>query len=186
MDECETEARWDLITLLVELVQVSNCLLKVFLSSRPHEVDLNVKLKDVPKHYIELGDTSEDVQIFIATRMQEYLDIERFLPRELLSARETSKAKVVRELQGKCRGMFLWADLQMKELITLSSTSQVDACLLKLPESLEATYKHIVLQIMKAGDLATKAATTAFLWLLGTATQLTPAELLGASIAEIS
>ncbi|KAJ6258228.1 Vegetative incompatibility protein [Drechslerella dactyloides] len=180
MDECQNEARWDLTTWLADLVQVSNCLLKIFVSSRPHEVDLNIQLENVPKHYIELQDTSEDVKIFIATKMQDYLNKKRFLPREPWSEREKAKMKVVTELQTKCRGMFLWADLQMKELCRLTSASEVDACLLKLPKTLEATYKHIIAQIKEAGDLATKAAITAFLWLLGTLTPLKPTELLGA------
>ncbi|KAK6532746.1 hypothetical protein TWF281_006923 [Arthrobotrys megalospora] len=179
LDECNKEYRGDLVEALVELVQASNTLVKIFFSSRPHEEDLNLQLGKVLKYCINLSDTSADVELFIDQTMSEYLRKDKFLPRLLQGQRDIVVEQVVTVLKEKCRGMFLWADLQMKDLCRLKSRSQVTSCLAKLPLDLHSTYQRIFDKILQ-DEFGQRVATTAFQWILGTVRPLRLGELVGA------
>ncbi|KAF3185890.1 hypothetical protein TWF788_003938 [Orbilia oligospora] len=108
LDECQDgpEGRLMLIKMLIELVRDSNCLVKVFLSSRPSERDINIGLKGVPSYHIKLKDTSADVSFFIDSKMQEYEDSGLFLPEATSKEqRERLKIEVAEKLKEKCQGM---------------------------------------------------------------------------------
>ncbi|KAK6496050.1 hypothetical protein TWF481_002075 [Arthrobotrys musiformis] len=182
MDECEDGpgGREVLVEMLIELVQTSNCLVKVFLSSRPNERDLNISLENAPKYYLDIQDTSVDLSAFIDAKMEYYMEKRKFLPRETKSdKREGSKMEVVNKLKGECHGMFLWADLQMKHLCTLETTREVTGYLSQVPEDLKSTYKYILDKI-KGKRNHQKVAITAFQWMIGALRSLRPGELLGA------
>ncbi|KAF3194391.1 hypothetical protein TWF225_006937 [Orbilia oligospora] len=182
LDECQDgpEGRRMLIKMLIELARDSNCLVKIFLSSRPSERDINLSLKDVPSYHIKLEDTSADVGFFIDSKMQEYEDGGLFLP-EIMSKeeRERLKIEVSQKLKEKCQGMFLWAQLQIESICDCDNESQLRSYLFELPVGLRSTYKYILDRI-KEKDKNALAASTAFRWMIGSLRQLRPREILGA------
>ncbi|KAF3934023.1 hypothetical protein ABW19_dt0201138 [Dactylella cylindrospora] len=105
MDECDKKKRGDLLDFLVKLIQEANSLVKVFLSSRPHEQDLNLQLEDVLKHYVELDHTTPDIHRFIDMTMADYVSKKKFLPRVDAGEREILKEKVIQHLKAKAAGM---------------------------------------------------------------------------------
>ncbi|KAF3107455.1 hypothetical protein TWF102_000372 [Orbilia oligospora] len=169
-----------LIKMLIELVRGSNCLVKIFLSSRPSEWDINLSLKDVPSYHIKLEDTSADVGFFIDSKMQEYENGGLFLP-EIMSKeeRERLKIEVSQKLKEKCQGMFLWAQLQIESICDCDNESQLRSYLFELPVGLRSTYKYILDRI-KEKDKNALAVSTAFRWMIGSLRQLRPRETLGA------
>ncbi|KAF3226537.1 hypothetical protein TWF106_000278 [Orbilia oligospora] len=182
LDECQDgpEGRLMLIKMLIELVRGSNCLVKIFLSSRPSERDINIGLKDVPSYHIKLKGTSADVSFFIDSKMQEYEDSGLFLPEATSKEqRERLKIEVAEKLKGKCQGMFLWARLQMESICDCDNESQLRSYLFELPTGLRSTYKYILDRI-KEKDKNALAVSTAFRWMIGSLRQLSPREVLGA------
>ncbi|KAK6342402.1 hypothetical protein TWF718_007803 [Orbilia javanica] len=181
LDEAEQSSRRYLIKALIDLVQKSKTRVKIFLSSRPHEDDLNIQLRDVTRHSIDLLDTSADVELFIDEMMSDYVKERWFLPHLSDDKRTVLAIEVTRELKKLCRGMFLWAELQMKEICKLAGESQIKECLKNLPIGLEKTYERIFDKIRNDGLKYTQQIVdTAFKWVLGAARSLRPGELVGA------
>ncbi|KAF3915464.1 hypothetical protein ABW21_db0201142 [Orbilia brochopaga] len=103
LDEMNSEdGQWELVEFLKKLIQVSSGLIKIFLSSRPNEIQLNTLLSDVCKHYITLGDNGADIEQFVKSTLDRLVGSKRLLRGALPN---TTRALIVDTLTTKAEGM---------------------------------------------------------------------------------
>ncbi|KAJ6264939.1 Vegetative incompatibility protein [Drechslerella dactyloides] len=178
LDEMNNEdGQWELVEFLKKLIDTSSGLIKIFLSSRPNEAQLNTLLSDVCKHYITLGDNGADIEQFVKSTLDKLVDSRRLLKGKLP---DTTRAQIIKTLTTKADGMFLWVSLQMQELIRLRSSTEVEARLRTIPLGISNLYQDIYRKIFSdGGGLDQKVARLAFQWILGAVTPISPPLLLG-------
>ncbi|KAL6792575.1 hypothetical protein GGI42DRAFT_364041 [Trichoderma sp. SZMC 28013] len=158
LDEVDQEDRQELLDALTRILQESNSLVRVFISSRSN-YDIAFYLKGTPNIYIEADDNAEDISTFIDTQ----LTSARLLHGKLTpSLRE----EITSTLQEGAKGMFRWVDLQIQSLKRVKVAADLKARLGALPDTLEGSYWGIYQEIQESGEHAFELANFTFQWLL--------------------
>ncbi|KAK6349541.1 hypothetical protein TWF696_005825 [Orbilia brochopaga] len=178
LDEMNNEdGQWELVEFLKKLIDTSSGLIKIFLSSRPNETQLNTLLSDVCKHFITLGDNGADIKQFVQSTLDKLVDSRRLLRGKLP---DTTRTQIVETLTTKAEGMFLWVSLQMQELTRLRSNSEVETRLRTIPLGISNLYQDIYEKIFLNGsELDRKVAELTLRWILGAMIPIRPDFLLG-------
>ncbi|PTB48811.1 hypothetical protein M431DRAFT_127355 [Trichoderma harzianum CBS 226.95] len=158
LDEVDQEDRQELLDALSRILQESNSLVRVFISSRSN-YDIAFYLNGTPNIYIEADDNAEDISTFIDTQ----LTSARLLHGKLTpSLRE----EITNTLQEGAKGMFRWVDLQIQSLKRVKVAADLKARLGALPDTLEGSYWEIYQEIQESGEHAFELANFTFQWLL--------------------
>ncbi|KAJ4860026.1 ankyrin repeats (3 copies) domain-containing protein [Trichoderma breve] len=158
LDEVDQEDRQELLDALNRILQESNSLVRVFISSRSN-YDIAFYLNGTPNIYIEADDNAEDISTFIDTQ----LTSARLLHGKLTpSLRE----EITDTLQEGAKGMFRWVDLQIQSLKRVKVAADLKARLGALPDTLEGSYWEIYQEIQESGEHAFELANFTFQWLL--------------------
>ena len=129
LDECENPSL--LIRNLVELSRKYN--IKVLVTSRK-ERHLVEELDSLPSFEITAQDVGDDIKAFIREKVARSPRLSSILVRE----------KVISKLSEGHEGMFLWADLMLKELKSCYSVALVQETLNDLPKGLNIIYQRIL------------------------------------------
>ncbi|KAK6865444.1 hypothetical protein PG995_001972 [Apiospora arundinis] len=158
LDEVDGEGRQELMDILSELLQDSNSLVKVFISSRD-SADIALSLEGSPNVYIEAEDNTLDVETFITDRLAKAKLLHGKLP-------DTLHTEISDTLLSGAKGMFRWVELQIQSLRRLKVAADIKAQLGRLPETLEGAYWEVYQQILASGENAAKLAVFTFQWLL--------------------
>ncbi|KAL9119276.1 MAG: hypothetical protein Q9187_004168 [Circinaria calcarea] len=172
LDECEPEIRYKLFEAFNSILQrATEKRLKLFLSSRDSERDINIHFNGKPYIQINSGDNADDIEKYIRHEVDKNIH-------RLLYGRTLDGGKVTPELENqiisslieKADGMFLWVNLQLRALWNpnsrLFSQEHVEYKLSRLPSTLEATYDEIYNKIFDVDTISHIQAKRAFKWLL--------------------
>ena len=128
LDECENVKL--LLPGLFELSQRHS--IKVIFTGR--EQDLISELNGLPMIKISPEDVADDIENYINYQVSE---------RPTLSDRRV-RPRIIRILNARSKGMFLWVALMIKELESLSSIDEIDEALSSIPEDLPGVYERIL------------------------------------------
>ncbi|KKO96727.1 hypothetical protein THAR02_11168 [Trichoderma harzianum] len=175
LDEVDQEDRQELLDALNRIIQESNSLVRVFISSRSN-YDIAFYLKGTPNIYIEADDNAEDISTFMYETCLHYLKTELIMTlsdAQLTSARllhgkltTSLREEITNTLQGGAKGMFRWVDLQIQSLKRVKVAADLKARLGALPDTLEGSYWEIYQEIQQSGEHAFELANFTFQWLL--------------------
>ncbi|KAB8295087.1 hypothetical protein EYC80_007025 [Monilinia laxa] len=121
LDECDPIKRNDLLLALQKIITKSNSIVKVFVSSRDDH-DLVCHLVNSPNLYIHAADNTEDIVIFIRSRVQEAIR-----DGKLLCGRVSDRLKniIIGRLIKEANGMFRLYENSLCPLWTKEITTQV-------------------------------------------------------------
>ncbi|KAM0452042.1 hypothetical protein ACHAPV_009666 [Trichoderma viride] len=158
LDEVDQEDRQELLDALNRILQESNSLVRVFISSRSN-YDIALHLNGTPNIYIEADDNAEDISTFIDTQLTSA---------KLLHGKLTPslREEITNTLQEGAKGMFRWVDLQIQSLKRVKVAADLKARLGALPDTLEGSYWEIYQEIQESGEHAFELANFTFQWLL--------------------
>ncbi|KAF3936301.1 hypothetical protein ABW19_dt0208055 [Dactylella cylindrospora] len=163
----DLDGQWQLVQFLKRLPDDSGGLIKIFLSSRPNEMQLNNLLETSCQHYVTLGDNSSDIEQFINLTIDDLISSRRLLGGKVPS---NTRDLIVGSLKEKAQGMFLWVSLQLQGLTRLRSSTEVEKRLHSMPSKLSKLYVDIWDDIfVKGSELEQTIARKAFQWILGAA-----------------
>jgi hypothetical protein len=87
LDECDPEARKILIDKLKDVVSQSQSLVKVLVTSRPSQADINNAMEELPALYINASRNQEDIRCFVISEVNNAIKKRRFLPTWTVSAK---------------------------------------------------------------------------------------------------
>lgn len=99
LDESDPEERGQLLEELTSIIGSSATVVKIFISSRD-DIDIKLKLENVPNHYIEARDNSTDIERFIYREIMESSKNKR-----LIKLPEGLKKEIISTLAMKANGM---------------------------------------------------------------------------------
>ena len=128
LDECDNISL--LLPGLTELSQRYH--IKLIFTGR--EQDLITELNGLPVLRIRPNDVADDIEAFSKYQISE---------RPNLSDRRV-RPRIIRTLNSRNKGMFLWVALMIQELDSLSSIEEIDHSLSSLPEDLPEMYERIL------------------------------------------
>ncbi|KAI5839362.1 hypothetical protein DFP73DRAFT_634572 [Morchella snyderi] len=175
LDECDRSTRASLIA-AVKCILGSSSVVKIFISSR-EDSDIVRALKDVPNITISARLNSGDIERFVYSELDRRIENGDLLD-GLIS--EGLKAAIRKTLIDKSDGMFMWVDLQIKEMCD-SDRFHTEADLLeelgRLPVGLEETYDQIFKLISSYPRRSSILAKRSLQWLMCAARPLAPDEL---------
>ncbi|KAL7266423.1 hypothetical protein RUND412_011032 [Rhizina undulata] len=102
LDECDKESRKDLLAALDIILNSSNGVIKLFVTSRDAD-DIALKLENVPKIYITSSDNTADIAAFVRAEVDK-----RILDKSLLRGEVTSEVKesIIEKLNYGANGIF--------------------------------------------------------------------------------
>jgi len=147
LDECEQRA--DYMKFLQELVcnvGRSSCCIKLFVTSR-REHDIQRAFSTTPKVEVAAEKVQHDIDSFVKHEIQE-----RKNEGHLALNNPDLEARVIESLCSRASGMFLWVSYQLDHICEQSqiySDVGVIEALETLPESMDETYAHILMNIDK-------------------------------------
>jgi hypothetical protein len=136
LDECSAVVQ--LLPGLLSLARQSTT--KVIVTSR-READLNAALKSLPSLHMGVDEVKEDIRLFSEHRVAASSQLSNALVR----------SRVLRALNVRNNGMFLWVVLVIQELELIVSVFEVEQAIMSLPEGLEGIYERIIRRL--AGTL---------------------------------
>lgn len=167
LDACENAQQKHLIQLLLRISshKPGSGPVKVFISARP-EADLIRHLGSIPS--IRMQNTG-DIESFVRARVTEYDGW------SWTSAK--FRTKVINTVIQKSGNMFLFASLQIQQLLWCGTRPAVEARLAGLPDTLQTTYKDIYESATKEND-ERQLMNRALRWVLYSVRPLTTTELL--------
>ncbi|RPB08085.1 hypothetical protein P167DRAFT_578659 [Morchella conica CCBAS932] len=150
LDECDEKERRSLFYALSEIAKGSR-LTKIFVTGRDIE-DIRDTLSGHSSHWIEETDNQRDVNLFIQTEIERRSQPHamRGVEKPLLGGKDVPqqfKDQVIRSLQSKANGMFMWVQFQIEAICKESTMPKVLRALETLPESLDTTYERIIEKI---------------------------------------
>jgi hypothetical protein len=157
LDEVAETGRLSLVDGLVQVMQDSRSLIKIFMSNRDN-MDIVARLKDIPNIRIRASDNTADITRFI----HQELDRAKLLTGKISSS---LMGKIAESLTHGAQGMFRWVDLQIQSLRQLKLPADIEARLGRLPRTLADLYLEIYQQIRESGEHAVRLATFTFQWL---------------------
>ncbi|KAL8783475.1 MAG: hypothetical protein Q9213_004612 [Squamulea squamosa] len=165
LDECDALRRHELLQALKIIVQKSNNLVKVMVSSRD-DSDIVCRLANVPNVYIKSDDNADDVDRFVEQELDKAIDEQRLLQGCVsVSLRQL----ILDELRSRAHGMFLWASLQIQNLCDperMLVASDIEDALHQLPATLSQLYSVILARIDRIAPHGRLLAMRALTWLL--------------------
>ncbi|KAF2135404.1 uncharacterized protein K452DRAFT_281591, partial [Aplosporella prunicola CBS 121167] len=179
LDECpEDEERPKILRFLTEVMKELP-LVRVFITSR-READITYTLESrgTPTIQLEARNMAADIEKYVSNkieRLQSGLD-----GRKLYVKDECLVQKIIATLTNRADGMFLWVDLQLRQLCKASARRRdeyVEQALDKLPSGLDATYRRILEQIQSYDDHMKDLAFNCLMWVFYAQRPLTMAEL---------
>ncbi|KAI5840807.1 hypothetical protein DFP73DRAFT_557932 [Morchella snyderi] len=173
LDECDIESRHELFNGLRKILDESSSLVKIFISSR-NDDDIKLQFESAPNIYIEETDNAMDIGRYINEELSGCIAGKRLLRGKVDGS---LKELVISKLREKAHGMFLWVELQIKELCALRLEKDVREMLDNFPSSLEETYKDIYERIQRKKGTTPKIAKAALMWVLCSCRPLSPEEL---------
>lgn len=165
IDECDPIKRNDLLLGLQKIIINSNNIVKVFVSSRDDH-DLVHHLARSPNLYIHATDNTEDIILFIKSRIKEAIREDK-----LLCGRVSSHLKniIIGKLIKKASGMFRLASMHIDSLCDpyrVKTEANVHYALDHLPQELGKSYDVVISQIMQAEHPNPLLASRTLKWLL--------------------
>lgn len=176
LDECDPLRRHQLLQALRDIVQKSNSLVKVMVSSR-NDSDLVCRLSSVPNVYISSDDNGEDVDRFVKHELDKAIDEQRLLQGRVSAS---LRQRILESLRSRAHGMFLWARLQIENLCDpqrMMVVSDVEDALHQLPATLFELYSGILGRIDRIAPRGRLLATKTLTWLLCAREPLQPSTL---------
>ena len=142
LDECmeDNGQRSDLLRNLAELVSMKQKHVKVLITSRPGEQDINAELQRFPT--LELQAHTEDLRAVISTQVEK-------LPSD--SFDDNLKREIEKGLQTQAGRTFLWVTIVINEIAALKFPSMRDVkeILAENPRDLDALYEKLVARIIE-------------------------------------
>lgn len=165
LDECNPTKRNDLLLGLQKIITMSNNVVKIFVSSRDDH-DLVHHLAHSPNLYIHAADNTEDIMMFVESRVHEAIR-----DGKLLCGRVSDHLKniIVQRLIEKAKGMFRLVSLHIDSLCDpyrIKTEANIHHALAHLPEELGKSYDVIISYIMQAEDPNPLLASRMLKWLL--------------------
>ncbi|CAG8365369.1 unnamed protein product [Penicillium salamii] len=154
LDEC-AQPRKELFDLIDSLVSQSECLVRIFASSRP-ESDIEERFRDDLTIKTEVPDVKDDIRSFIDKKIGEL---------RWNSNTAVYREDVVEALVEKSDGMFLWASLHIDQLHNVQLGKAMLRRIKKMPQGLTRTYKEIYEQI-SADEVQKTVVDRAFIWVM--------------------
>ncbi|KAI4270179.1 MAG: hypothetical protein LQ337_006838 [Flavoplaca oasis] len=176
LDECDPLRRHELLQVLGDIVQTSNSLVKVIISSRD-DIDISCRLAGVPNVYISSDDSRDDLNRFVEQELDKAIEEQRLLRGQVPSC---LRQQIIDRLRAGANGMFLWAHLQIQNLCDperMIVASDVEDALQRLPTTLVALYSNILDRIDRIAPHGRLLATKTLSWLLCARMPLGPAVL---------
>jgi ankyrin repeat protein len=158
LDEVNPMNRLDLLDALIRVMEESETLVKIFISSREN-MDVFDRLDSKPNVRIGAKDNAEDIAKFVQRQLKIANLLQGKLPVSL-------KQKIPEVLIEGAQGMFRWVDLQIQSLRPLKVAADIDDRLGRLPQTLEESYFEMFEQIASSGEHAFGLAIFTFQWLL--------------------
>ena len=141
-DECmeDNGQRSDLLRNFAELVSMKQKHVKVLITSRPGEQDINAELQRFPT--LELQAHTEDLRAVISTQVEK-------LPSD--SFDDKLKGEIEKGLQAQAGTTFLWVTIVINEIAGLKFPSMRDVkeILAENPKDLDALYEKLVARIIE-------------------------------------
>lgn len=165
LDECDPPRRHELLQALRDIVQKSNSLVKVMVSSR-NDLDIVCRLSSVPNVYISSDDNGEDVDRFVKHELDKAIDEQRLLQGRISAS---LRQRILENLRSRAHGMFLWARLQIQNLCDperMMVVSDVEDALHQLPATLFELYSGILGRIDRIAPQGRLLAMKTLRWLL--------------------
>ncbi|KAJ6179439.1 hypothetical protein N7519_009900 [Penicillium mononematosum] len=147
---------------------------KLFVASRP-EKNIGAKYGSSSTVIIQAQDNKKDIEKFVTKEMDKF---EKKHPNSELAA---MKDTVVRVILEKCDNMFLWAALQVKQIVQCDTVESIDYALETLPKGLDGMYDQIYRKIQTRFPPEQAIAERTFKWVLCSPYPLTSEELLSAA-----
>ncbi|KAL1862030.1 hypothetical protein Plec18170_000854 [Paecilomyces lecythidis] len=163
LDECKDEQR-ELILEFLHGLPTSH--VKVFLTSRWIQDVEKACVNNAVELPITAYEVKDDIAIFVQHRVPEKLSIQSAELRE----------KVIGTLVEKSGGLFLWVELQLKDLSKVAECDLEDQ-LQYLPTGLDAMYIRMIRSIKKLPRASSSLARTCMLWVTYAKRPLTGGEL---------
>ncbi|KAJ6035936.1 hypothetical protein N7540_000215 [Penicillium herquei] len=170
LDECNEDSRWRLIHVIKELVSKSDRPLKVFISSRPNDEDIKTQIS---------GNNIEIQAVNNQPDIEKFVNAEIDKPRRWGPITADLRIKIVQVLCKDSKGMFQWAYLQIKQVLELSTSADIEIRLGKLPKTLKAAYEEIYGEIAKSPHRKA-LVNRACKWVMSACTPFSSDELLSA------
>ncbi|KAI0198926.1 hypothetical protein F4808DRAFT_231038 [Astrocystis sublimbata] len=142
LDECEdTGLRHEIIEFLSGLVHKARSIVRVLITSRP-EPDIATSMADltIPKKFssFDTDGVNRNIRDHLATAMEK--------PPYVRWAQDV-RDEVIEGIASRADGIFLWADLQIRDLAKYSRKPDIRRALERLPKDLNQTYERILLAI---------------------------------------
>lgn len=136
LDECSEEHRQTFIKLLIKLGtrQSEYNPVKIFVSTRPEEEILR-NFDKFPTIRMQEKNNADDIATFVRIKIAEH--------RRWSKMSDEFRTELVDTLLEKAEDMFLFASLQIEHLLNCRTQPALKSRLLKIPDSLEKTYKEI-------------------------------------------
>jgi hypothetical protein len=134
LDECSAAAQ--LLPGLLSLARDGAA--RILVTSR-READLDAALKDMPSLHMGVEEVREDIRL--------YTEHTILHSAKLSDARVRSR--IVRMLNARSKGMFLWVVLVIKELESIVSIAEIEEAIVSLPETLEGVYERIIRRLAR-------------------------------------
>ncbi|KAL8882710.1 MAG: hypothetical protein Q9192_007538, partial [Flavoplaca navasiana] len=174
LDECDPLRRHELLQALEDIVQSSNSLVKVIISSRD-DLDISYRLAGVPNVYISSDDSRDDLDRFVERELDKAIEEQRLLRGQVPTC---LRQQIIDRLRAGANGMFLWAHLQIRNLCDperMIVASDVEDALQRLPTTLVALYSSILDRIDRIAPHGRLLATKTLSWVLCARRPLDPA-----------
>ncbi len=169
LDECsqDNRQRSDLLRDLVKLLSKEQRLIKILITSRPSETDIEEQLEGLPSWSLQAD--PEDLKKFIDSK------IER-LP--VCTYNNLLKTKVLNLLHKHAGKTFLWVSIVVKEIADLEvpSLHEIESVLAENPKPLNQLYGRLLSRIA-ASNTATKTFSKLLIWVAYSERPLTVGEL---------
>ena len=147
LDECNEDngQRGDLLLRIVKLISEKQTRLRLLITSRPGEKDIERHLRQLPS--LHLQGHSEDLRFFINSEVE---SLESYMFDHRL------KKEIADTLHAQAGRTFLWISIVLKEIASLEPPSLHDVriVLAELPKSLNQLYSRLVSRLISTDTLA--------------------------------
>ncbi|KAI9760618.1 MAG: hypothetical protein M1840_002375 [Geoglossum simile] len=174
LDECESNSIETFLSLLPQLLsQADKTTSKLFLTSRPSRHITSSLRGHTSVIWVNPEDTKYDIETYVRTE-----GLIRLKGALGLSPQE--EQEVQKELVDRSEGMFLWADLAIKEAERTRGLKENELAIIRsLPSGLDALYHQMLVNIDKGWNTASdiRLIQVAFTWAVLAARPPTLAEL---------
>lgn len=172
LDECGVEDRTSLLNLFQSLETRVAKPVKIFIASRP-EGDIRERLLLMRNIEINETNNSEDIMKYITEGFELHAPWTR-----LLNRNAALKQRLIDALIEKSHGMFQYVNLQISDLRTLSTETDMISRLASLPDGLNETYERIHERIVNGGEYSASITHRALKWVTCAFKPLTSRDLL--------